>query len=45
MKPYFQRFSALAKHQAFTCDVSYSLHAESAGPWLEEDRPLSRRHK
>jgi quinol monooxygenase YgiN len=27
MKSYFQRFSALAKHQAFTCDVSYSLHA------------------
>jgi quinol monooxygenase YgiN len=27
MKPYFQRFGALAKHEAFTCDVSYSLHA------------------
>ncbi len=27
MKPYFQRFAALAKHEAFTCDVSYSLHA------------------
>ena len=27
MKPYFQRFAALAKHEAFTCDVSYSRHA------------------
>jgi len=27
MKPYFQRFGALAKLEAFTCDVSYSLHA------------------
>jgi heme-degrading monooxygenase HmoA len=27
MKPYFQHFGALAKHEAFTCDVSYSLHA------------------
>ncbi len=27
MKSYFQRFGALAKHQAFTCDVSFSLHA------------------
>ena len=27
MKPYFQRFGALAKHEAFTCDVSYSCHA------------------
>jgi len=27
MKPYFQRFGALAKHEAFSCDVSYSLHA------------------
>jgi quinol monooxygenase YgiN len=27
MKPYFQRFGALAKHEAFTCDVSYSFHA------------------
>jgi quinol monooxygenase YgiN len=27
MKPYFQRFGALAKQEAFTCDVSYSLHA------------------
>jgi quinol monooxygenase YgiN len=27
MKPYFQQFGALAKHEAFTCDVSYSLHA------------------
>lgn len=27
MKPYFQRFAELAKHEAFTCDVSYSLHA------------------
>jgi quinol monooxygenase YgiN len=27
MKPYFERFGALAKHEAFTCDVSYSLHA------------------
>jgi quinol monooxygenase YgiN len=26
MKSYFQRFGALAKHEAFTCDVSYSLH-------------------
>jgi quinol monooxygenase YgiN len=25
MKSYFQRFGALAKHEAFTCDVSYSL--------------------
>jgi quinol monooxygenase YgiN len=27
MKPYFQRLGDLAKHGAFTCDVSYSLHA------------------
>jgi len=27
MKPYFQLFGALAKHEAFSCDVSYSLHA------------------
>ncbi len=27
MGPYFQQFGALAKHEAFTCDVSYSLHA------------------
>jgi quinol monooxygenase YgiN len=27
MKSYFQHFGHLAKHQAFTCDVSYSLHA------------------
>jgi len=27
MKPYFQQFGALAKHETFTCDVSYSLHA------------------
>jgi len=27
MKPYFQRFGALAKLEAFTCDVSYALHA------------------
>lgn len=27
MKPYFQRFGALAKHEAFTCDVLFSLHA------------------
>lgn len=27
MKPYFQQFGGLAKHEAFTCDVSYSLHA------------------
>jgi quinol monooxygenase YgiN len=27
MTPYFQRFGALAKHESFTCDVSYSLHA------------------
>ena len=27
MKFYFQRFGALAKHEAFSCDVSYSLHA------------------
>jgi quinol monooxygenase YgiN len=27
MKPYFQRFGALAKHEAFTCDVSSSFHA------------------
>ena len=27
MKPYLQQFGALATHEAFTCDVSYSLHA------------------
>jgi quinol monooxygenase YgiN len=27
MKPYFQRFGDLAKHEAFTCDVCYSRHA------------------
>jgi quinol monooxygenase YgiN len=27
MKPYFQRFGALAKTEAFTCDVAYGLHA------------------
>ena len=27
MQAYFQRFGELAKHEAFTCDVSYSLHA------------------
>ena len=27
MKPYFQRFAALAKSEAFTCDVAYNLHA------------------
>ena len=27
MKPYLQKFGALAKHESFTCDVSYSLHA------------------
>jgi len=27
MKPYFQKFGALAKHESFTCDVTYSLHA------------------
>ena len=27
MQPYFQRFAALAKHEAFTCDVSYCRHA------------------
>jgi heme-degrading monooxygenase HmoA len=27
MKPYFQRFGALAKHEAFTCDVSDSFRA------------------
>jgi quinol monooxygenase YgiN len=27
MKPYFQQFGALAKQEAFTCDVAYSLHA------------------
>jgi quinol monooxygenase YgiN len=26
-KPYLQRFGALAKHEAFTCDVSFSRHA------------------
>jgi len=26
-KAYFQQFGALAKHEAFTCDVSYGLHA------------------
>jgi heme-degrading monooxygenase HmoA len=27
MKPYFERFAALAKHETFTCDVAHSLHA------------------
>jgi quinol monooxygenase YgiN len=27
MKPYFQRFAALAKTEAFICDVSFSLNA------------------
>jgi quinol monooxygenase YgiN len=27
MQAYFQRIGALARHEAFTCDVSYSLHA------------------
>src|SRR5258708_35248119 len=27
LKVYFQRFGALAKQEAFTCDVSYCLHA------------------
>jgi quinol monooxygenase YgiN len=27
MKPYFQRFGALAKTEAFTCDVAYGLCA------------------
>jgi heme-degrading monooxygenase HmoA len=27
MKPYFQRIGALARHEAFTCDVADSLHA------------------
>jgi quinol monooxygenase YgiN len=27
MKAYFQQFGALAKHEAFICDVAYSLHA------------------
>ena len=27
MKPYFQKFGALARHESFTCDVTYSLHA------------------
>jgi len=27
LKPYFQRFGTLAKQEAFTCDVAYSLHA------------------
>ena len=27
MKPYFQRFAALAKTEAFTCDVSYGVRA------------------
>ena len=26
MKPYFQQFGALAKQEAFTCDVSYGRH-------------------
>ena len=26
MQPYFQRFGALAKLEAFTCDVSYASH-------------------
>jgi quinol monooxygenase YgiN len=26
MKPYLERFGALAKHEAFTCDVAYVLH-------------------
>jgi quinol monooxygenase YgiN len=27
MKAYFERLAALGKQEAFTCDVSYSLHA------------------
>ena len=27
MKPYFQRIGALARHEAFICDVADSLHA------------------
>jgi antibiotic biosynthesis monooxygenase (ABM) superfamily enzyme len=27
MMPYLQRFGALAKHESFTCDVSYCRHA------------------
>jgi quinol monooxygenase YgiN len=27
VKPYLQRIGELAKFEAFTCDVSYSLHA------------------
>lgn len=26
MQPYFREFGAVATHEAFTCDVSYSLH-------------------
>jgi heme-degrading monooxygenase HmoA len=40
LKSYFQRFSALAKHEAFTCDVSCSLNACAEGkPWLYEQAP------
>ena len=27
MQPYLQRFGELAKHESFTCDVCYGLHA------------------
>ena len=27
MKPYFQRFAAMAKQEAFTCDVAFCRHA------------------
>jgi quinol monooxygenase YgiN len=27
MQPYFREFGALATHEAFMCDVAYSLHA------------------
>jgi quinol monooxygenase YgiN len=27
MKPYLERFGTLARHEAYTCDVSYSRHS------------------
>ena len=27
IKPYLQSFAALARHEAFTCDVAYGAHA------------------
>jgi len=38
MKPYFERFAALAKHEAFTCDVSYSFTLEPSTSHGRPDR-------